>query len=142
MQVSSNSGSRKSTTNSNKSQLPNSAPLHHQHHNGGSSTSGGTKSDNFSETPSNSSRPNNIGNGNNAPSLASNTRLAASMSTATSNNGSNTAIKKDKVPLINNSKTSVTTSSADKTNKLVGTVPPLEKGVSSVSKVVPVAPSK
>jgi len=141
--ASTNVGSRKSTATSSKSLLPNSAPSQHQHHNGGSSNSGSAKSDNFSETATISSRPNNIGNSNNTPSTASKTRLAAAVSSAPSNNGSNIAVKKEKLSSLNNSsKTTVTTSSGDKPNKLVGTVPPLEKGASSVSKVVPVAPSK
>ena len=141
LQVSSISGTRKSSSNSSKPQITNSVSSQHQHHNGGSS--GGAKSDNFSESTSSSSRPNTVGNGNSTSSAAPNTRVAASMSSAPSSNGSNVTTKKDKITMLNNSsKTAVTASSGDKTNKLVGTVPPLEKGIASVSKVIPGTPSK
>jgi len=139
--VSSISGTRKSSSNSSKPQITNSVSSQHQHHNGGSS--GGAKSDHFSESTSSSSRPNTVGNGNSTSSAAPNTRVAASMSSAPSSNGSNVTTKKDKITMLNNSsKTAVTASSGDKTNKLVGTVPPLEKGIASVSKVIPGTPSK
>ena len=141
LQVSSISGTRKSSSNSSKPQITNSVTSQHQHHNGGSS--GGAKSDHFSESTSSSSRPNTVGNGNSTSSAAPNTRVAASMSSAPSSNGSNITTKKDKITMLNNSsKITVTASSGDKTNKLVGTVPPLEKGITSVSKVIPGTPSK
>ena len=55
------------------------------------------------------------------------------------------SLKKDKLSLINNSKTitnTTTTSGGDKASKIVGTVPPIEKGTPGGNKVVPVAPSK